>query len=164
MAAQTRPARSTAAPTGWVSQYILGLAVVIASLVGGMIATDHTLGQLAGDLRAAHVASCTGARSPGCRANYPATVTSVHSGSNLLVLSTRFRADTAKTDYCLDGGCSDKVGLRSSGLSKLRVGQHVTINAANGRIYTVAANDSSWSTYDDPGIAALDHTARGQLA
>lgn len=159
MAAQTRLERSSPVPKGWVSQYILGLAVVIACLVGGMIATDHTLGQLAGDLRAANVASCTGAGSPGCRADYPATVTSVHSDSNLLVLSTSFRAETAQTDECLGSDCSDTVGLRSSGLSELRAGQRVTINAAKGRIYTVAANDSSWPTYDYPGVSALDHTA-----
>lgn len=159
MVGQYRLAQSSPAPKGWVSQYILGLVIVIFCLVGGMIVTEHTLGQLAGDLRAANVASCTGAGSPGCRADYPATVSSVHSDANLLVLSTSFRADTAQTDECFGSDCSDTVGLRSSGLSELRVGQRVTINAANGRIYTIAANNSSWPTYDYPGVTALDHTA-----
>lgn len=159
MAAQNRLTRSSSVPKGWVSQYILGLAVVIACLAGGMIATDHSLGQLAGDLRAADLTSCTGAASPGCRADYPATVTSVHSDSNLLVIGTSFLAETAQTDECFGSHCIDAVGLRNSGLSELRVGQHVTINAGKGRIYTVTANDSSWPTYDSPSISALGHTA-----
>jgi hypothetical protein len=78
---------------------------------------------------------------------------------NLLVLRTSFLADTAQTDQCFGSDCSDTVGLRSADLSELYVGQRVTINAANGRIYTVAAGDSSWPTYDAPSISALDHTA-----
>lgn len=159
MVGQYRLAQSSPAPKGWVSQYILGLVVVIFCFVGGMIVTDHTLGQLAGDLRAANVASCTGAGSPGCRADYPATVTSVHSDTNLLVLSTSFRADTARADECFGSDCSDTVGLRRSGLNELRVGQRVRINAAKGRIYTIAANGSILPTYDYPGVSALDHTA-----
>lgn len=151
------PRRSVPVPRGWLTQYVVGGAVVIGLMIGGLIATYNAVGHLADAIRGASVATCAGAPATGCRAVYPATILEVqHGDSTRLVLRTSFLADTARTDECFGSDCRDAVQLRRSDGKELQLGQHVTINAGKGRIYTVSANGSTWRTYDNPGIAWLD--------
>lgn len=157
MTESTDPPKAVPVPRGWVPQYLIGSVIVIGLFIGGLFATDHAVGKLVDDLRAAALPSCTGTASPGCRASYPAAVTGVkHGDSTRVDLATSFLADTSARDECFGRRCLDTVRLRSSDGGSLGAGDQVTIAAGHGRILTITAYGETWSTFDDPSISLLN--------
>lgn len=158
MAESTETPRAVPVPRGWVPQFLVGTAVLLALLIGGLIATDHAVGKLVGDLRAGALSGCTGRAAADCRATYPATVVGVrHGDTTRVALATDFLADTAQDDQCFGTKCFDTVRLRDSDGGDLQKGDQATINAGKGRIYSITATDgTTWSTYDSPEISLLN--------
>jgi hypothetical protein len=154
-------ARTAPVPRGWVAKYLLGTAVLVGLFIGALISSDRAVGQLVADIRAANVASCASTPQPQCRADYPAVLTDVteHSDSTEVLIRTRFLATTDPTDECFDHECSDEVHVRTSDGHRIHGGQHATISAGNGRIFTIRTDTTSVRTYDDPSISALNSAA-----
>jgi hypothetical protein len=150
--------RSAPVPRGWVAGYLLGSLVVIGFVVGGLIATDHAVGQLADDIRAANVSSCAGSPQPQCRADYAGVLTDVFHGSDStdVLIRTRFLATTDPNADCLDNECSDEVKVRTGDGKQLRRLQHVTISAGAGRVYMISVDGDSIRTFDNPSISVLN--------